>query len=531
MRRVLVLVTLLAFPVELPGQSTTGLQVTITLPDEAQQPTPVSRHVLLISDNPATTIPKRVLTGPDGGVSIPLVPGSYTVESDRPAVLAGQSYAWTQMIDVVAGRTVTLALTAANAEITAAPEAASPTEASISRSDPSFLPTKWLGSVMAIWSPTTRTTGFLVDARGLIATRGLAAAKGATVAVQLSGEQKVSARVLSSDPARAVAIVWVHPSAVVGRVPIPLSCQSPPTVNGKEEITALTAPLWRLADSASGEVTGSSPFALETDLRLGFGGAGGPVFNDAGAVVGLTAVAPDTDRNRSGEVMIVGAGILCAAVAAAQAALLSGTPPELVVLPVEPSRGSAAGETAQAASPITPPVLSSHDFDIAIITPRVIQQARESDRTGGRGGRSPEAEARIGRLTEFGDWSEYFADLPPVIAVRVTPKLVEGFWKRVAREAARTQGADLPPFKNFKSSFLRLRVACGATDVVAIQPFVVEHRTSDTKLVREGLYVFDPAAFGPSCGRVTLSIYSEKTPEKADTITIDASLLGPPRAQ
>ena len=502
MRRVLVLVTLLAFPVELPGQSTTGLQVTITLPDQAQQPTPVSRHVLLISDNPATTIPKRVLTGPDGGVSIPLVPGSYTVESDRPAVLAGKSYAWTQMIDVVAGRTVTLTLTAANAEITAAPEAASPTEASISRSDPSFLPTKWLGSVMAIWSPTTRTTGFLVDARGLIATRGLAAAKGATVAVQLSGEQKVSARVLS-----------------------------PPTVNGKEEITALTAPLWRLADSASGEVTGSSPFALETDLRLGFGGAGGPVFNDAGVVVGLTAVAPDTDRNRSGEVMIVGAGILCAAVAAAQAALLSGTPPELVALPVEPSRSSAAGETARAASPITPPVLSSHDFDIAIITPRVIQQARESDRTGGRSGRSPEAEARIGRLTEFGEWSEYFADLPPVIAVRVTPKLVEGFWKRVAREAARTQGADLPPFKNFKSSFLRLRVACGATDVVAIQPFVVEHRTSDTKLVREGLYVFDPAAFGPSCGRVTLSIYSEKAPEKADTITIDASLLGPPRAQ
>ena len=528
MRHVLALATVLAFPVLLSGQAST-LRITIVLPNEAQPPTPVSRHVLLISDNPASTIPRRVLTGPDGSVSIPLIPGSYTVESDRPAILAGKSYAWTQMIDVVAGRTVTLALTADNAEVTVAPEVTTPADAGTPRSDPSFLPAKWLGSVMAIWSPTTRTTGFLFDARGLIATRGLGAAKGTTVAVQVSADQKVAARVVSSDPSRDVAIVWVNPRVIAGRTPVPLGCQAPPTLNGKEEITALTAPLWRLADSASGEITGSSPFALETNLRLGFGGAGGPVFNEAGAVVGLTAVAPDSDRNRSGEIMIVRAGILCEAVAAAQSVVSSGTPPEPVALPVEPPHQD-AGEVAKAAGTITPPVLASSDFEIAIITPRIVQQAREHDRTGGRGGRSPEAEARLGRLTEFGDWSDYFADLPPVVVVRVTPKLVEGFWKRVAREAARTQGADLPPFKNFKSSFVRMRASCGTVDVVAIQPFVLEHRTSETKLIREGLYVFDPAAFGPSCGRITLSIYSEKTPEQADMVTIDASLLKSPPA-
>ncbi len=182
MRQVLVLATVLALPALLSGQAST-LRVTIVLPDEAQQPTPVSRHVLLISANPATTIPKRVLTGPDGSVSIPLIPGSYTVESDRPAIFAGKSYAWTQMIDVVAGSTVALALTADNAEVTVAPEVTTPADAGTPRSDPSFLPAKWLGSVMAIWSPTTRTTGFLFDARGLIATRGLGAAKGTTVAI------------------------------------------------------------------------------------------------------------------------------------------------------------------------------------------------------------------------------------------------------------------------------------------------------------------------------------------------------------
>ena len=526
MRRALVLATLLAFPALLPGQSTSVLRVTVTLPGEGEKPIPVSRHALLISDNPATTVPKRVLTGPDGAVDVQLVPGSYTVESDRPAIHAGKAYQWTQMIDVVAGRSVTLVLTIDNAELVAVPESIAPAGTESPASDPSFLAGKWLDSLVAVWSPTSRTTGFVVDARGLVATRGLGQAAGATVALQVSAERKVSARVMSSDRSRDVAIVWVAPEVIAGRPPIPLGCQaSQATPAGGQTITALTAPLWRLADSVSGEITGSSPFALETDLRLDFGGAGGPVFNEAGAVVGLTAVVPDSDRNRSGEILIVRAGILCEAIAVAQSALSTGAPPAPLALPVEPAHRDAASETAKAVAPMTPPVLASSDFDVAIITPRVIQQARQNDRTGGRGGRSPEAEARIGRLTEFGEWSDYFANLPPVVAVRVTPKLVEGFWKRLAREAARTQGADLPPFKNFKSSFVRMRASCGGTEVVPIQPFVLEHKTSDTKIIREGLYVFDPAAFGPTCSRVTLSIYSENTPEKADTVTVDATLL------
>ncbi len=527
MRRALVLATLLAVPTLLSGQPTSILRVTVTLPDEAQQPTPVLRYVLLISDNPATTVPRRVLTGPDGTLSIPLIPGSYTIESDRPATFAGKAYEWTQMIDVVAGRTVTLALTAENADVVTVTGPA-PVGTETPSSAPSFQAGKWLDSVVAIWSPTSRATGFLVDARGLIATRGLAAAKGTMVAVQVSGELKVAARVLLSDPARDVAIVWVHPTVIAGRTPVALGCQvAPAALAGREEITALTAPFGRLPDVESGEVTESTPFAIETDLRLGFGGAGGPIFNDAGTVVGLTSLAADRERSRLPEVTVVRAGVLCEAVAAAQPALSAGMPPEPIKLPIEPRRsdpaGSVQGDTSTGAR--TPSVVSSSDFDVAFITPLLIQQALQNDRTGGRSGRSPEAEARIGRLTEFGAWSEYFADLPAVVIVRVTPKMVEGFWKRLGREAARTQGADLPPFKDFKTSFVRMRASCGGAEVVPIQPFVLEHRTSDTKMIREGLYVFDPAAFGPACSRVTLSIYSEKAPEKADSVTIDVSLI------
>ena len=76
--------------------------------------------------------------------------------------------------------------------------------------------------------------------------------------------------------------------------------------------------------------------------------------------------------------------------------------------------------------------------------------------------------------------------------------MVEGFWKRLGREAARTQGADLPPFKDFKTSFRHMRASCGGVEVTPIHPFVLEHRVTEKNVIREGLYVFDPDAFGPA---------------------------------
>jgi hypothetical protein len=170
--------------------------------------------------------------------------------------------------------------------------------------------------------------------------------------------------------------------------------------------------------------------------------------------------------------------------------------------------------------------MASSDFDIAFVTPPMIDRARQrTGWTGGQSGRSPEAEARLGRLTEFGAWSDYFNNLPAVLIVRATPKMVEGFWKRLGREAVRTQGADLPPFKDFKSSFRHMRASCGGADVTPIHPFVLEHEVADKKIVREGLFVFGPDAFGPQCGTVTLSFYSEAQPERADTVAVTGAVI------
>src|SRR6476660_920666 len=93
------------------GQTLSVLHIRIVLMDTAQTPVPVARHALLISDNPATAAPRRVVTALDGTADVRLKPGNYTVESDQPVAFHGTAYQWAQVVDIVAGRDAVLELT------------------------------------------------------------------------------------------------------------------------------------------------------------------------------------------------------------------------------------------------------------------------------------------------------------------------------------------------------------------------------------------------------------------------------------
>jgi hypothetical protein len=73
------------------GQVPSVLHVKVTLTDAAGASMPVPRHALLISDNPATSAPRRVVTAPDGTADVRLPPGNYTVESDEPVTFDGRA--------------------------------------------------------------------------------------------------------------------------------------------------------------------------------------------------------------------------------------------------------------------------------------------------------------------------------------------------------------------------------------------------------------------------------------------------------
>jgi hypothetical protein len=128
-------------------------------------------------------------------------------------------------------------------------------------------------------------------------------------------------------------------------------------------------------------------------------------------------------------------------------------------------------------------------------------------------------------VEDFGNWTGYVRNDHPVLMIRATPKMVESFWTSLGRAAASTQGVSLPPIKRLKAGFSSMRLSCGTADVTPIHPFKIEQRVGQNEAVYEGLYVFDPAAIGPQCGTVTLTLFSDKAPDKGDVRVIDPRIL------
>ena len=525
----------LAVQAAAPTQGVSVLHVKVVLTDAAGTATPVPRHLLLVSENPAGATPRQIVTGLDGTADIKLKPGNYTVESDRPVAFQGKAYEWTQIIDVPAGRDTTLELTASNAETESAttPDAPSlrPGE-----TDPAFLLGQWQDSVVALWSPTAHASGFVIDSNGLIVTNQRVVGTASSVEVQFAPSVKIAAPVLTADPARDVAVLWIDPKAIASVKPVPLVCNmdlQSSAAKGKEIFTIGT-PLRGPKRMTSGSVRRASPQGVDADLLIARGSAGGPVFTAGGEVIGLTSIATDDERS-DGSSRVVARGPVCEVVASAKQKMNGATPPSGTLLPVEPDRPfpAAALKAASAgrAGNLNPYPVTASTFDVSFITPVLTYGAQHlheqmNPEAGARkgGARAPEP-PMVRPLMDFSNWSEYVADYPPVLLVRVTPRLVEGFWTTVGRMAAHTQGVSLPPIKRIKSGFGRMRAFCGDAEVTPIHPFRLEQRVSETEAIYEGLYVFDPAALGPHCAAVKLMLYSEKEPEKPETKVVDPATV------
>jgi len=520
---------LLVVPRALPSQALSVLHIKIILIDSQKNATPVPRHALLISDDPVTAAPRRVMTGIDGTVDVRLRPGKYTVESDEPIAFRGKTYSWIRDVAVAAGRDAVLELTVDNAEVGAVSPA--PPGSTAVETDPSFLLPQWRSSVVAFWTPTARASGFVIDAKGLVATSQRAIGDVTSAEVQLSPAVKVAGTVVAADPERDVAILWVDPAAVAAIPPIPVECRQPSTqrsIAAKQEILTIAAPLSGERRMTSGTVLRVGPRALASDFMLASGSTGGPVFTADGRVVGLTTISAETDERARRDVPVVRIEEACGAVLSAENKIKSAAAPAGTHLSVEP--GVAFPEDALKAAikgragNMNPYQMSSADFDVSFITPvLVFGAARQADQASRQ--RTSLGPPEVRTLLDFGTWAEYVGRSPAVLIIRATPKLVEGFWTTVARGAARTQGMTLPPIKHFKEGFSRMRVSCGDAEIAPIHPFTIRQRVSDTDAINEGFYVFDPGALGPHCGTVKLVLYSEKEPAKADTRIVDPKIV------
>jgi hypothetical protein len=510
------------------------LRVRITVVDVNQQTRPVPRHTLLISDNPTTSAPQQAITNADGTAEIRLRPGNYTVESDEPLIFQGKSYEWRQTLDVPAGQTTVIEFTAANADVETASARREP---DASGTNASGLLLDWQDSVVTIWSPLKRGAGFLIDRRGLIATNQRLAGAEKTLEVQLSPTVKVSGRVLVAEPDRDIAILWIDPKIAAGVRPMPLKfADAGAAVTDKEKLFTISAPIEEDKRLSSGTVSRITPRAILSDVRLEDEDLGAPLFNAKGEVVAVITPQDDAKSAPSGATSAARIDQARDAIAAAERMLQQETPPSGVMLPIEqdalfpddPLRDAAAKRKG----PLAPYRFSAADFDVSVITPPLSFAARHQggERTPPRARYAPprdpvEMEAIRRALQDFGNWWDYVRRDPPVLMIRATPKLVEPFWKTVLRGAAQTQGVSIPAIKNIKTGFARMQLLCGDTEVTPIHPFKIEHRLGGSDAIYEGFYVYDPAAIGPQCGTVKLTLFSGKAPDKGDTRAIDPKVL------
>jgi len=511
MKRGLLVATLLAIGSLAPSaQALSTLHITVTLTDATGKITPVAHHALLISQEPPTLEPRRTFTTLTGTADVSLRPGRYAVESDQPVAFEGKTYEWSQRVDIVAGSDATLELTAVNASVgtsTSGTPSATPAE-----TDPSFLASHWQESVVALWTPTQHASGFVVDARGLIVTNQHVVGTATSAEAQLTPDVKVRATVLAVDPTRDVAILWINPSVITSVPPLPLGCgQTRPAVTNGQKVYAIGAEMTGRKGLTPGDVTGVGPRLLLSDLALARASAGGPVFT-AGGLIGFTTV-DDRDPDGRSDARVVRIDQACEVMASAEKKMAEAMPPDTTHLPVDP-RPVAIRALSEAvknrAGSLSPYSMSTTAFDVAFITPVHIYGAKDQVRR---------------PVMDFSNWSEYLADYPRALLVRVTPKMAEGLWAKVARGAAMAQGMSLPSMKRAKAGFLRMRAFCGDTEVTPIHPFVLAHRISETEVIYEGLYMFDPSALGPQCSAVRLTVYSENESDKGDTRVVDQAVL------
>jgi hypothetical protein len=103
-------------------------------------------------------------------------------------------------------------------------------------------------------------------------------------------------------------------------------------------------------------------------------------------------------------------------------------------------------------------------------------------------------------------------DYRPVLVVRVRPKFGAFFKVR------------------FKNGFARMRLLCGGKEVTPVEPGRSEYelmnmrgKTVDTTF--QGRYIYLPDAVSPTCGGVTLEIFSEKDSSTPISKLIDAATV------
>jgi len=480
--------------------------------------------VISVETQPPSTI--DITTNFDGGAELSLAPGKYRIVSVQLLDFQGKRYSWNVEMSVAAPAT-TIELSNDNAMISDSPTTAAVEDlVSVYKKYRNCVVT-----VLAEYGPA-KGTGFIIDPSGLVLTNQHVVRRSDFVAVQLDETHRFRATVLSADPEKDIAVLWVNFEKAPEILAAPLLHKGDePAVEG-EKVFTIGSPLNQSKVMTTGIVSKVEKRAIISDININHGNSGGPLFNSRGVVIGITTFGDMSNSGGPGISGIIRIEEAQGMIADAKARQVATSKPPSELLPNEPTdtypveaiKASAFQEKFKT----DPYVFSIGDYDVAVITPVLryrglsseVKAAKEKEK---RTRKSATAvQGTFEPLDDLKGWKEYLGQYSPVLLIQASPKLKETFWSAFGRGMAASRGYASGPAKlHFKTDFYKMKLLCGSEEVQPLMPGKAERvldvnntavRVTDATF--DGFYVYPFDAIHPECGTVTLQLFSEKNPNE-----------------
>lgn len=502
---------------------TAKLKIRAALVDRDLNVKPVPK--LQLSLQPAAGgSPRSATTSFDGFTEVDLPLGQYRLTTTQPIEFQGKKYSWELNVTISAGNN-SLELSADNARITAA--ASSPGR---STDELSAQFKQLQNAVVTVWSELGSGTGFLIEPKGLVVTNQHVIGKSKFIAVQFDPQRKVQAVLLASDPQKDVAVLWANFSAIPEAITAPLPGKSDSAVVEGERVFTIGSPLSQRKILTTGVVSKVEAKAIISDIRIDHGNSGGPLFNSLGEVVGLTTFGQSGGGAGAGISGIVRIEEAMSEIEAARKKRTSGTAPAADLLPVEPA-GTFPVEALrkvleQKKFDSKPYEFDAGDYWVQLVTPPLryywaeedkIRAAKARDKRNKKESDQPSSDAP----DDLKNWGEYVGEYKSVITVRALPKVKETAGSMFRRGLIAGKAT-----VRFKTDFSRMKLKCGEKEVQPIHPGrvqIVFDETAGVNFTDEsyaGMYSYPPDAISPSCGQISLELYSEKDPSTPAVVKI-----------
>jgi S1-C subfamily serine protease len=401
--------------------------------------------------------------------------------------------------------------------------------------------------VVTVWSEFGHGTGFIISKDGLVLTNQHVVGPSEYLALQFDQKRKIPAILLVADPERDIAVLWCNLSTIPEAISLEIAKPdelNPPIVEG-ERVFTIGSPLNQQKIITSGIAGKIEKTAIISDININHGNSGGPLFNSQGKVVGITTFGDFTSQGGPGISGILRIEEASSTVDSAKAKMAAKKQPMPVFLPPEPVDtfpiDALKSTLLQERFDAKPYFFGDGDFDIALITPPLKYRAEKESEV-----RAAKEKSRRNRKSEMAiqdsfrplddlkNWEQYIGEYKPVLFIRATPRLRETGGSIFLRSLAASGGAyNVPAKMRFKTDFYHMKLMCGAKEIEPILPGKIAHvvdvrngLVNATDATYEGFYEYPADAIGPSCGSVSLVIYSEKKPDSGISKSLNEKLVG-----